>query len=216
MIFYLRKTFSDLVSRKAREVRRESIFVSMQKFASVIDRNFVSRSPDKNRRLFKTYKNHATTQTLSSLRALRLGAQLYAVFLLTSCATTFQEPKFTGVKDLKMDKLDASGMEATVTIGVKNPNTVGFSVYRSKFDLYYDGVYLGKTKSRKRVHINANTEKNYTFRFKGSFKNVATSDLMKLVGGGGRGQVQIKGNLKVGKFFVRKKFPIDVKHRASL
>ena len=109
-----------------------------------------------------------------------------------------------------------NGMEATVVLGIHNPNAVGFSVYRSKFEVYYDGVYLGKTSSRKRVHIAANSDKDYSFHFKGSFKGIGFGDVMRMVGNAGRGQLEIKGNVKVGKFFIRKGFPVNEKQRVGL
>jgi LEA14-like dessication related protein len=103
-------------------------------------------------------------------------------------------------------------------LGVKNPNTIGFSVYRSKFDVVYNGINLGQAKSSRRVHIDANTEKTYAFRLKSDFKNVNLMDIMKLVnGGGGSGMIEIKGDMKIGKFFfIRKKFPVHVKERARM
>lgn len=115
-----------------------------------------------------------------------------------------------------MTKLDMSGISANVGIGIKNPNNVGFSVYRSSFDVFYGGVYLGKAKTKKRVFIEANKEKNYYFTINGKFKDVSLPEVMKLVAGGGNGQLQVKGNIKAGKFFLRKKFPIDEKKRVGL
>ncbi|HRH11587.1 MAG TPA: LEA type 2 family protein [Bacteroidia bacterium] len=146
-------------------------------------------------------------------RALRVGL-LMSCFLF-SC-TSFKEPQCTGVRDFKMKKIDMNGMSAEVVLGIKNPNNVGFSVYRSTFDVFYDGIYLGKARSHKRVHIKPNSEKDYSFTLNGSFKNVNLADVMRLVSGGGRGQLQVKGNIKAGKFFIRKKFPIDEKKRVGL
>ena len=145
---------------------------------------------------------------------LRTAFLFLSGLFLCGC-TTFKEPQFTGVKDFNMDKLDMSGMEATAVLGIKNPNPVGFSVYRSKFDIYYDGIYLGKTRSKKRVHISANSEKKYDFHFKGSFKNIGLAEVMKLVANAGRGRLEIKGDVKVGKFFIRKRFPVNENKRVG-
>jgi len=105
------------------------------------------------------------------------------------------------------------GLDADLLLGVKNPNAIGFSVYPSEFDVIYNGVNLGKARSSKRVHINANGEKVYAFNLKSDFKNVNPMDIMKLMNGGSGGMIQVKGNLKAGKFYLRKKFPIDIKER---
>jgi len=136
-------------------------------------------------------------------------------WLLVSC-TNLKEVQCTGVNGFKPNKIDLSGIEADIQLGIKNPNKVGFSIYRSTFDVSLNGVYLGKAKSSKRVHVAPNSDKSYSFTLKGSFKNVGLGDVMKLVGGGGKGTLHVKGNIKAGKFFIKKRFPIDVKERVGL
>jgi LEA14-like dessication related protein len=147
-------------------------------------------------------------------------SKLYFLFLVTgfllfSRCKDFKEAQCTGVKGFKINKVDMSGINANVLLGIKNPNTIGFSVYPSEFDVIYNGVNLGKAHSSKRVHIEANGEKIYTFNLKSNFSNVNPMDIMKLVNGGGNGMIQVKGNLKAGKFYLKKKFPIDIKERVK-
>lgn len=133
-----------------------------------------------------------------------------------SCAD-IKEVNYTGVKGFKVNKLDISGLDGDVMLGIKNPNNFGFSIYRSKFDVTYNNVHLGTAKLTKRVHIEANGQKTYAFNLKSNFKNANLADIMTLMGGGARGTMQIRGDLKVGKFFLfRKKFPIDMKERVTL
>lgn len=128
----------------------------------------------------------------------------------------FKELQVTGVKGFKINKIDTKGIDADILLGVKNPNSIGFSVYRSEFDVIYNGINLGKARSSKRVHIDANADKTYSFNLKSDFKNINLMDIMKLVQGGGNGMVQVKGDLKAGKFYLKKKIPVDVKERAKL
>ena len=138
-------------------------------------------------------------------------------FLLTffSCKE-FKEAQCTGVKGFKINKINTEGLSAEVMLGIKNPNSVGFSIYPSEFDVVLMGINLGKAKLKKRVHIDANTEKTYTFTLKSDFKNMNLMDIMKLTGGGSKGAIEVKGNLKAGKFYLKKKFPVDVKERVGL
>ena len=62
------------------------------------------------------------------------------------------------------------GIDANIELGVKNPNSFGFSVYKSSFNVSLGGKTIGKAKSTKRVFIKPNEEKNYTFHLKGSFE----------------------------------------------
>lgn len=137
------------------------------------------------------------------------------VLLLVSCRD-FKEVQVTGVKGFKVNKIDAKGINADLLLGVKNPNNTGFSIYRSEFDVIYNGINLGKARSSKRVHIKANAEETYSFNLKSDFKDINLMDIMKLVQGGGNGMVQVKGDLKAGKFYLKKKFPVDVKEKAQL
>lgn len=137
------------------------------------------------------------------------------LIFFTSCKD-FKELQVTGVKGFKVNKIDTKGIDADILLGVKNPNSIGFSVYRSEFDVVYNGINLGKARSSKRVHIDANADKTYSFNLKSDFKNINLMDIMKLVQGGGNGMVEVKGNLKAGKFYLKKKIPVDVKERAKL
>ncbi|MBA3662652.1 MAG: LEA type 2 family protein [Bacteroidetes bacterium] len=140
---------------------------------------------------------------------------VFSVFII-SCRD-FKEVQVTGVKGFKINKIDTKGINADLLLGIKNPNPMGFSIYRSEFDVVYNGINLGKARSSKRVHIGANTEETYSLNLKSDFKDINLMDIMKLVnGGGGNGMVQVKGNLKAGKFYLKKKFPVDVKERAQL
>jgi LEA14-like dessication related protein len=140
---------------------------------------------------------------------------LLVVLVCFSCKP-FKEAQCTGVKGFKVNKMNTEGLDADIQLGIKNPNTVGFSVYPSEFDVIIGGVNLGKAKMSKRVHIAANEEKTYTFHLKSDFKNVNLMDITKLLAGKSKGTVQIKGDLKAGKFYLKKKFPIDVKEKMDL
>ncbi len=140
---------------------------------------------------------------------------LLVVLVGFSCKP-FKEAQCTGVKGFKVNKMNTEGLDADIQLGIKNPNTIGFSIYPSEFDVIIGGVNLGKARMSKRVHIDANEEKTYTFRLKSDFKNVNLMDITKLLTGKSSGTVQIKGDLKAGKFYLKKKFPIDVKERMDL
>jgi LEA14-like dessication related protein len=138
-----------------------------------------------------------------------------SVVYFTSCKS-FKETEFTGVKNFKINKVDMSGIDADIKLGIKNPNTIGFSIYPSTFDVIYAGVNLGKAHSTKRIYINAKSENVYTFRLKSDLKNVTMMDVMRLVNVGGKGIIEVKGDIKAGKFYLKKKFPVNVKERVEL
>ncbi|MBI2721794.1 MAG: LEA type 2 family protein [Bacteroidetes bacterium] len=149
------------------------------------------------------------------MKKFKLLFLISGLVLFISCKD-FKELQVTGVKGFKINKIDTKGIDADILLGVKNPNSIGFSVYRSEFDVVYNGINLGKARSSKRVHIDGNADKTYSFNLKSDFKDINLMDIMKLVQGGGNGMVQVKGDLKAGKFWLKKKIPVDVKERAKL
>ncbi|MBA2614075.1 MAG: LEA type 2 family protein [Bacteroidetes bacterium] len=151
------------------------------------------------------------------MRALKLLVLpvLFLAFCFTSCKD-FKEAQCTGVKGFKINKIGPQGIDADILLGIKNPNHMGFSIYRSEFDVIYSGINLGKAKLSKRVHINGDTEKTYSFNLKSNFKDANPMDVMKLVTGGGKGMIEVSGDLKAGKFYLKKRFPVKIKERVDM
>lgn len=137
------------------------------------------------------------------------------VFFFTSCKD-FKEAQCTGVKGFNINKISPQGMDADILLGIKNPNKMGFSIYRSEFDVIYSGVHLGKAKLSKRVRIDGNTEKTYSFNLKSNFKDANPMDIMKLMSGGGRSIIEVMGDLKAGKFYLKKRFPVKIKQKVDM
>lgn len=135
---------------------------------------------------------------------------LITSLLFTSCKS-FKEAECTGVKGFKINSVNTSGIDADVVLGIKNPNSIGFSIYPSEFDVVLSGIQLGKAKMKKRVRIAANDEREYSFNLKSSFKDMNVADVMKLMSSQNFGTIHVKGNLKAGKFYLKKKFPVNVK-----
>lgn len=142
---------------------------------------------------------------------------LYLISALTfmSCRD-FKEITLSNVDSFSVQKLSLKEIEGELQLTIKNPNTVGFSIYKSEFDIIYGDVKLGKAKLHKRVHIGANTEKSYTFKLKSSPESLNLSDVLKLIGNASSGTIRIKGELKAGKLFIKKRYPIDYVDRINL
>lgn len=143
-------------------------------------------------------------------RILSFFSILVILLSVMSCKE-FKEAQVTGVKDFKIKKLGLTGIEADLELIIKNPNTSGFSIYPSEFDVIFSGINLGKARLRKRVHIKGNSEKPYVFEMNSSFTNVNLMELAGLVSGSKLGGLQTRGDLKVGKLGFKKRVPIDYK-----
>lgn len=142
---------------------------------------------------------------------------LLFIFLFSGCRN-IKEVQCTGVKGFKVNSMSAEeGIDGDILIGIKNPNAFGFSIYKSEFDVTYSGIYLGKAKLTKRVHINTNAEDVYSFNLKNDFKGVNVIDAMKLLSGAiFKNTIEVKGDLKVGKFLLKKKIAVDIKEKVKL
>ncbi len=143
------------------------------------------------------------------------SALLLCALLLASCRD-LKDITLTNVDSFHIQKMSLKEIEGELQLTIKNPNTVGFSIYKSEFDIIYGDVKLGKAKLHKRVHIGANTEKSYVFKLKTSPESLNLGDVMKLIGNASSGTIRLKGELRAGKLFIKKRFPVDYVDRINL
>ena len=128
-----------------------------------------------------------------------------------------QSLECTAINGFKLDQLNTDGISGDVLVTVKNPNNYGFRLYRSSFDVTYGGIKLGKASLQKKIRIKAKSEEVYGFHIATDFKDIALTDVMKLLGGGTRkNQVEINGKLFAGKFGLRKGFAVNLKEYIRL
>lgn len=138
------------------------------------------------------------------------------VFCMSSC-TQLKEVQYTGIKGFNVQRISTSGIEGDVILGIKNLNSFGFAIYPSEFDVTYSGIYLGKARMTKRVFIKRNMEESYSFHLNSDFKNVNLMEVMKLLGGATfKNQIEVKGEIKAGRFLMKKRFPVDLKEKIKL
>lgn len=137
------------------------------------------------------------------------------IFLFISCQE-FKDVEVTGVKSFRLTKVGGDGIEGEVIIGIKNPNSFGFSIYPSEFDVTYSSMKMGKARLYKKVRIDGNTEKAYVFKLKTNLKDLNLMDVLGLVSGGKLGKIEVKGTLKAGKFYIKKRVPVDFSEKIGL
>ncbi|MBX3163233.1 MAG: LEA type 2 family protein [Bacteroidetes bacterium] len=152
------------------------------------------------------------------MKKLSLFYLLSFILIFASCRN-FKDLECTGVSGFTVNKINTEGIDANILLKIKNPNRVGFSIYKSEFDIAFSGIGLGKAKLVKRVHIKGNTEETYSFNLKNDFKDINVMDILKLLGSNAasrRGMVEVKGDLRAGKFYLKKKIRVDVKEKIGL
>ena len=97
----------------------------------------------------------------------KIALGLICLILVTSCVN-FKEIKCDGISGFRINKISLQGIEAIVSIKIKNPNWMGGYIYSGEFDVKYEGIDIGSTKLIEKVFIEANSEKSYEFNFKSS------------------------------------------------
>jgi LEA14-like dessication related protein len=137
------------------------------------------------------------------------------MLVLSSCKLNLAPPTVSKTDDFKITKMTPEGIEGEITIDIKNPNAIGYNIYKSYFDVTYAGSPMGRAYMKKKIRIPGNSDKTHTFFLKGDFKNMSLAEITKLMNGKS-GQLEISGKLKVGKWFYKKKFDINHKQRVNL
>lgn len=141
---------------------------------------------------------------------------LFVSLLFTGC--DYKEVTFSGVEGVKVTSLTQNGLDALITVRIKNPNKMSFTVYKSEMDVTVSGVNLGKAYIAENVRIKRDSEELYTFKISSSFSQMSIMQLPKLLSLATSKtlQVNLKGVLKGGKMFVKRSFPIDVTQNVPL
>jgi LEA14-like dessication related protein len=151
------------------------------------------------------------------LNKLRIPLLFLLVTVFFSCRAP-QMITISKVEGSKILKLDQTGIEMEVSLRIKNPNRIGFNIYRSSnLNATVNGLDLGRLKIGKRIHIGANSDDVHTFTLSSDFSKMGIADLPKLLtlGKSKSATIGIKGNLKVGKFFYKKSFDVDRTEKVS-
>lgn len=137
---------------------------------------------------------------------------ILAAFFLTSCIGELKEVQISSIDDFKVTKISPQGIEGEIHVTIKNPNSIGFRVFRSKAEIKYGDLRLGTARTVQKVKVPANSSAAHTFVLKGDFKDVSLADIPSLLMGKQK-QMEIKGYIRAGKWYYWKKFPIDEKQR---
>ena len=131
---------------------------------------------------------------------------------LFSCVGELKEISINKITNFKINKIDLKSIDAEISVSINNPNSKSFKVYKSKAQVFIGQTNLGTARIVKKVKIPANSSIDNTFVLHGDFKNLNFGSLANIMGSPA---VEIKGYLKVGKWFYKKKFPIDQQQKIS-
>jgi LEA14-like dessication related protein len=136
---------------------------------------------------------------------------IFCLFLLSSCGD-FQDVTFSGIENVKIVKFSQQGVEVDITAKINNPNKIAFHIYPSDMDATINGINAGKARLTNNIRIKPHSERPYTFNIKSDFSSLNMMELPKLMAAvmNKNAKVGLKGDLKVGKLFMKKRFPVDM------
>jgi len=140
---------------------------------------------------------------------------LLCILCFASCGS-FQEISVSNIENFRIHKVTLQEIDGDIDLKIKNPNNTGFSIYPSEFDIVYNNTKLGKAKLHKRVHIGSRSEKVYTFKLKTNLENLNFTDILSLLNGGSSGTIKLTGDLKAGKLFFKRKYPVNYSNKVNL
>ena len=138
---------------------------------------------------------------------------LSLVLFMCFCVREFKEISINNINSFKLTKMDAKGLEGEINVSINNPNNKSFKVYKSKATIFVGGAKLGEARIVKKVKIAANSSVDNTFVLHGDFKELNLGTIANITMG--KPLVEIKGYIKAGKWFYKKKFPIDQQQKLS-
>ena len=141
----------------------------------------------------------------------------FSTFLFSSCGD-IKDLSFSGIENVKIVKMSQQGAEAEITARIKNPNRASFTIYKSDLDVTLSGINAGKAHLTKNIRIKGNSEQSYTFKIKSDFSGLTMSDLPKLMSLAKSKNVRVglKGNLRAGKFLIKRSYPVEISQSVPL
>jgi LEA14-like dessication related protein len=137
------------------------------------------------------------------------------ISILTSCKN-IEEVKISSVEKFYLNKISLENIDGELQLKINNPNNYGFSIYPSEFEIIFSGIRLGKAKLSKAVKLHKKTEKVYIFKLNTKISELNPLDALQLINLKNIGKIEINGDLKVGKLFLRKKIPINYSEKINL
>ncbi len=123
-----------------------------------------------------------------------------------------------GVSNVKLISLTKEGIEFDFDMTINNPNPVGVTVFPTTFDANINDINAGHVRLAQKTKIKAKGEHTSTFHIKTDFSKLEFNDLPKslLMIASKKGSIYLKGDMKIGRWFYKKKFPIELKKTISL
>lgn len=123
-----------------------------------------------------------------------------------------------GIENPKVKSFSKEGVDMTIGVRVKNPNNVAVTVFPSTFDATVNGISVGKVKLKKKVRIKADSDDAPDFHIVSNFSNLSFADMATIgaVALAKKANITLKGDVRAGKWYYKKRFPVDFSKSISI
>ena len=141
-----------------------------------------------------------------------------SIIALLGVSCNMQPIEIGKVESTKIISLNQKGIEVELGVKIKNPNGFGFKIYESDLNVTVNGTPMGKAELKNNVKIKANSDEVHLFTIKSNFSNLLSGGLGALftLSQSKSLDVAVKGEIKAGNFFMKKKYPVDLKQTISM
>ncbi len=122
------------------------------------------------------------------------------------------------IEGSKIIQLNQKGIKAEIYLRIKNPNSMGFKIFKTGFDCELNDVPVGKAYLKKKIKVKRKSDDVHTFLVESDFTQIGMKELSKLlsIGTAKTVKVRVKGTLKIGKAWYKKEFPFDTTENIKL
>ena len=129
-----------------------------------------------------------------------------------------QPVTISGVSNIKLISLTKDGVDFDFDMTINNPNPVGVTVFPTTLHARLGDIEAGDVKLTQPTKIKSKGEHTSTFHIKSDFSKLGLNDIMKVLPmvSSKSASLSMKGDMKIGKWFYKKKFPIDLKKTIPL
>ena len=136
------------------------------------------------------------------------------LLVLTSCA--LESPEIKAVESIRLDEMTNSGAKVKIGIIVSNPNAHTIKIKGGKLDVYVNKSNIGKIDIPDTIELPKKSEEVYYLHMQSSYMQLLVA-LPGVIGLFAKksAEVNIKGDIKAGAYFINKTFPIDVTKNIS-
>jgi LEA14-like dessication related protein len=153
-------------------------------------------------------------KTLTLSLFLIIGISSYSEKIPNS--STFTEPEVTGMENFSIERKSGK-MYIGFDFIIKNPNRIGIVIKPSSIHLNIAGQDVGWVRIEEKIKIKRKSENSYPFMLvgnSGDFVKSGFSSIWSLITGNGV-DFKMKGVVKAGVFFFKKKWKIDFTYKMS-